>query len=332
MELENYQTKTGQTSISLLIENFPEAAEVVLNQCVHHSPHLNTTEPEYTVSYDFKYLDPGPEVKDCSKRFSAVKTMIKHQRERLLLHPLTLKYHERKWITLGRFGFIFDFVTYFILLVLLSMFVVEERGGVEFRPPNDADMPPNMTTSGEAYKQKPSDIYKKESAFTKSVPYVVLIFAILHICKEFFQIYIQRWKYFKVFSNYLDWILYTSTTIFMAPYVTPLDVLDERFSSMKDPRDIWILGAVAIFVCHINMMLFLRRYRLFGTYISMYLEVTKTVFQVMAVFVYLIVAFALVFFILFKEQVSGIIYIIRFDPLLERVVDWYDWKLSDAMA
>ena len=43
----------------------------------------------------------------------------------------------------------------------------------------------------------------------------------------------------------------------MAPYVTSLDVLDARFSSLKDPRDIWILGAVAIFVCHINMMLFL---------------------------------------------------------------------------
>lgn len=86
-------------------------------------------------------------------------------------------------------------------------------------------------------------------------------------------------------------------------------------ASVKDPRDIWILGAVAIFVCHINMMLFLRRYRLFGTYIPMYLEVTKTVFQVMVVFVYLIVAFALVFFILFKEQVSGIILAIRCDPL-----------------
>ena len=156
---------------------------------MHHPPHLNTTDPEYTVSYDFKYLYPGPEGKDCSKRFSAVKTMIKHQRdsERFLLHPLTLKCHERKWITLERFGFTFDFITYFILLVLLSMFVVEERGDVDFRPPNDADMPPNMTRSGEAYKQKPSDIYKKESAFTKSVPYIVLIFVIMHICKELFS-------------------------------------------------------------------------------------------------------------------------------------------------
>ena len=156
------EKKSGQASISLLIENFPDAAEVILNQCVHHSPHLNTTDPKYTVSYDFKYLNPGPEGKDCSKRFSAVKTMIKHQRdsERFLLHPLTLKCHERKWITLDRFGFTFDFITYFILLVLLSMFVVEERGDVDFRPPNDADMPPNMTRSGEAYKQKPSDIYR----------------------------------------------------------------------------------------------------------------------------------------------------------------------------
>ena len=147
MELENYQTKTGQTSISLLVENFPEAAEVALNQCVHHSPHLKITDPEYTVTYDFKYLDPGPEVKKSSKRFSTVKTMIKHQRERLLLHPLTLKFNERKWSTLGKFGFFGDFFTYFILLVLLSIFIVKQRGGVDLSPQS----PPNMTTSGESY-------------------------------------------------------------------------------------------------------------------------------------------------------------------------------------
>ncbi|KAL9969326.1 hypothetical protein ACROYT_G021526 [Oculina patagonica] len=50
------------------------------------------------------------------------------------------------------------------------------------------------------------------------------------------------------------------------------------------------------------MMLFLRRYRLFGTYISMYIEVAKTVIQVMVVFIFLVMGFALVFYILFKEQ------------------------------
>ena len=303
VELENYQTKTGQTSISLLIENFPDAAEVVLNQCVHHSPHLNTTDPEYTVTYDFRYLDPGPKVKDCSKRFSAVKKMIKHARERLLLHPLTLKFNERKWIKLGRFGFFSNFFTYLILLVLLSIFVVEQRGVADLSLRN----PPNITTPAEAYKPKPSDVYKKDSGFTKSVPYIVLLMAILHILKEFFQIYMQRWKYFRDTSNYLDWILYISITVFMAPYVTLLDVLDQRFSGMSDPRNFWIFGIVAIFVCYSNMLLFLRGYRLFGTYISMYTEVIKTVVQVTLVFVFLVVGFALVFYILFMEQVRAII-------------------------
>ena len=299
MELENYQTKTGQTSISLLVENFPEAAEVALNQCVHHTPHLKTTDPEYTVTYDFKYLDPGPEVKRSSKRFSTVKTMIKHQRERLLLHPLTLKFNERKWSTLGKFGFFGDFFTYLILLVLLSIFIVEQRGGVDLRPKG----PPKVNTSGESNKPKPSDVYNKDSAFAKSVPYIVLLFAILHLCKEFFQIYTQRWKYFKDTSNYLDWILYISTTVFMAPYVTSLNVLNERLSGMTDPRNLWISGVVAIFVCYSNMMLFLRRYRLFGTYISMYTEVIKTIVQVMVVFVFLVLGFALVFYVLFMEEV-----------------------------
>jgi len=301
VELENYQTKTGQTSISLLVENFPHAAEVALNQCIHHSPHLSTTDPEYTVTYDFKYLDPGPEVKDCSKRFSAVETMIKHAREQLLLHPLTLKFNERKWSKLGKFGFFGDFLTYFILLVLLTIFVVEQREDVDLSPRNS-------TTSAEAYKkQEPSDFYKKDSGFTKSAPFIVLLLAILHILKEFFQIYMQRWKYFKDTSNYLDWILYISTTVFMAPYVTLLDVLNERFSGMSDARNLWIFGVMAIFVCYSNMMLFLRRYRLFGTYISMYTEVIKTVIQVMVVFVFLVLGFALVFYILFMEQVRVII-------------------------
>ena len=280
MEIENYKTKTGQTSISLLVENFPEAAEVALTQCMHYSPHLNTTDPEYTIRYDFKYLDLGPEVKDYSTRFSTVKTMIKHQRARLLLHPLTLKFNERKWSTLGKFGFFGDFVTYFILLIFLSIFAVQVSN---VKRQNDTDVLPGMNISGEA------NIYHEEySAFARLVPLICSVIIILHIFKEFFHIYIQRWRYFKDISNYLRWIFYLSMNAW--PVV----------------QDVRILWAVAIFGCYTNMMLFLRRFRLFGTYISMYTEVIKTVVQVMVVFVFLVLGFALVFHILFKEQVKVI--------------------------
>ncbi|XP_068755474.1 transient receptor potential cation channel subfamily A member 1-like [Montipora capricornis] len=298
IELENYKTSNGQTAISLLIENFPEAAEVVLNQCVHHSEHLNPSDPEYAVTYNFKYLDQDPATNSPEGRFSAVKTMIKYQRERLLLHPLTLKLNERKWVTLGRAVFMIDFMTYLMLMIFFTIFIVDERSIQNFRPANNSD--------GGIPKQRlrPSDIYKLETAFAEIVPPLILLFSIIHICKEFLQIYVQRCSYFKDFSNYLDWILYGSTLVFMVPYVMSPARLDEWLENMKDPRTLWFAGILAIFVCYTNMMLFLRRYRLFGTYISMYVEVTQTVVQVMGVFIFLVLGFALVFYILFKEQIG----------------------------
>ena len=256
----------GQTAISLLVENFPEAAEVVLNQCVRSSDHLNPADPDYVVTYDFKHVDPGPDAVLSSGRFSTVQMMIKHKRERLLLHPLTLKFNERKWQRLGRYVFLFDFVTYLLLMVFFTVFIVY------------------VPSKG-------------------TIPFLILTFSLLRTCKELLQIYVQRWNYFKDLSNYLNWTLYITTALFMVPYVTNPDVLNEFFASTKDSQVLWNIGVIAIFVCYTNMMLFLRRYRLFGTYISMYIEVTKTVFQVMIVFIFLVLGFAFAFYVLFKEQV-----------------------------
>ena len=282
----------GQTAISLLVENFPEVAEAVLNQCVSSSDHLNPADPDYAVTYDFKHLDPGPDADMSSGRFSTVQMMIKHKRERLLLHPLTLKFNERKWRRLGRYVFLFDFVTYLLLMVFFTVFIVIDRRGQTFSEP---------------LKQKLSTLYNdNDDPFKGTIPFLILTFSLLHIGKELFQIYVQRWSYFKDLSNYLNWTLYITAALFMVPYVTSQDVLNKIlvFAGTKYSLVLWNIGVIAIFLCYTNMMLFLRRYRLFGTYISMYIEVTKTVFQVMVVFIFLVLGFALAFYVLFKEQVS----------------------------
>ena len=277
----------GQTAISLLVENFPEAAEVVLNQCVRSSDHLNPADPDYAVTYDFKHLDPGPDADISSGRFSTVQMMIKHKRERLLLHPLTLKFNERKWQRLGRYVFLFDFVTYLLLMVLFTAFIAFDRGGLNF-----------------CESQQRSKLYYDDDLFKGSIPFFIFTFCLLPICKELLQIYVQRWNYFKDLSNYLNWTLYITAALFVFPYVLNQEVLNKVLANTNDPKIFWNIGVIAIFVCYTNMMLFLRRYRLFGTYISMYIEVTKTVFQVMVVFIFLVLGFALAFYVLFKEQVS----------------------------
>ena len=238
---------------------------------MHHSERLNSTDPEYKVTYNFKYLDQGVEMP--SGRFSAVQAMIKHRRERLLLHPLTLKFNEFKWVKLGRSVFMFDFVTYLILMILFTIFIVDQRAGQDFRK---VDNQSNNSAQG-VPKRKPSDFYRKDT-LTLIVPPMIVLFAVVHMCKEFLQIYVQRWNYFKDLSNYLDWTLHICAALFMIPYVMTQQNLDDWLEGMKDPRSLWIIGIVAIFVCYTNMILFLRRYRLFGTYIAMYIEVTKTVF------------------------------------------------------
>ena len=237
--------------------------------------------------------------------------MIKHKRERLLLHPLTLKFNERKWSTLGKFGFFGDFVTYFILLTFLSIFVVQQRGVPDqttvCRPENCTDALSKITTSEkndtdvQPRTNAEYDYYEEDAAFAKTMVTICLVFGTLNVCKEFFQIYMQRWRYFKDTSNYLRWIFYLS----ILGIVGILEFDDKSLN-------VWIPWGVAIFMCYTNILLFLRRYRLFGTYISMYTEVIKTVVQVMVVFVFLVLGFALVFHVLFKEQVKVIIKI-RYD-------------------
>ena len=83
----------------------------------------------------------------------------------------------------------------------------------------------------------------------------------------------------------------------------PDHVINDLFQEMTDPYLLWIVGLVSIFFCYANLVLFLRRFRLFGVYVTMFVEVTKTVLKVLLVFVIFIIGFSIVFFILFKEQV-----------------------------
>lgn len=60
-----------------------------------------------------------------------------------------------------------------------------------------------------------------------------------------------------------------------------------------------------MFLGFTNLILFLRVLSRVGLYVNMYLEVVKTLIKVMSLFVIFILAFSLVFYILFKEEVSA---------------------------
>lgn len=305
----------GHTPMKLLIEHFPESAELLMDRCVKRSEKIAYDDPNFSVTYDFHLLDPGPDDPAFvnGKRFFGPSTMVKHEQKTLLLHPLTQVLLNQKWSTFGRFIYYFNFLTYLIFVGLYSAFIIIERQKLNFTNTYEVqgldcyDEPVYDENDEEivGYDQvcyPVSEFYEGQTQFSKGFSYIVFIFAIVHLVKEIIQIIIQRFRYFTEISNLLEWMLYGTACAFMIPYVMPDSITNDLFAEMTDPYLLWLVGVASIFLCYANLVLFLRRFRLFGIYVTMFLEVTQTVLKVLIVFMVFIVGFSIVFFILFKEQ------------------------------
>ena len=66
----------------------------------------------------------------------------------------------------------------------------------------------------------------------------------------------------------------------------------------------WQLGVFTVFFAWMNFLLFLRRLPRIGIYVVMIVEILKTFLRFFAIFFLFILAFAICFTILLKNQVS----------------------------
>ncbi|OWF48478.1 Transient receptor potential cation channel subfamily A member 1 [Mizuhopecten yessoensis] len=113
----------GFTPMKRLIEKVPEAAMVVMDNCLEYSDHRKD-DLQYTVKHDFKYLDPGPGDLSCAQiRYFAVNTMVERKREDLLGHTLVQSLLLMKWRNFGRILFYLNLASYLIYLVILLTYI-----------------------------------------------------------------------------------------------------------------------------------------------------------------------------------------------------------------
>lgn len=266
-----------------LIKSMPRLAEVVMNKCVKYSD-LPRDDPEYSVSFDFSLLAAPRDKEDPNTaggpRFFGPSTMVEFERERLLMHPLSQALLQWKWITMGKPLYWLNFFTYFAFVALLTLFVVTERDLEILRDEN-------------GYQK----VFRFRTKFSTGVPIMILIFIFLHMIKELYQITVQKWRYFTHLTNYTEWCCYITALCFVSPYI-------KGESIFRDSAAMWPLATIVILLSYTTLILFLRRFGNFGVYISMFLEVTRTLFKVLIIFIPVIFAFALSFFLLLKEQVS----------------------------
>lgn len=249
---------------------------------------------ERSIKYDFTLLDPAPDDQSETKgeRFLGLATMVKHKQQLLLTHALSRKLLLVKWRRFGWFVYGGNIALYTIFLIFMTIFVLTERENVRFPDPRKKNNPDEFDLDDNFFVEK--------NSFNKAVPYIVIIFAIVHLAKEVYQIYTQRLRYFTEWSNLLEWTLYVTAFLFVLPYVNDDTTLRENYEIY------WQMGTFSIFLAYINLILIIEPLKFVGLYVTMFLEVMWTVLKVLTLFVMFTVAFSMAFFILLKEQVSGI--------------------------
>nr|WDP79878.1 transient receptor potential cation channel subfamily A member 2 [Apostichopus japonicus] len=102
---------------------------------------------------------------------------------------------------------------------------------------------------------------------------------------------VRATEYLTEFTNIFEWVLYITSLTFVGPCL-----LSFSFATQ------WPCGAVAVFLAWFNFLLYLQRFDIFGIYVVMFLEILRTLCQVLVVFSILIIAFALTFHILLPHE------------------------------
>ena len=269
-----------------LIEHFPDAAHVVMDRSIQKSV------SERSIKYDFTILDPGPDDQSGpnGERFLGLSTMVQHKQQILLTHPLSRKLLLVKWRKFGWLIYGGNLVLYALFLIFLTIFVVTERKTVNFPDPKRKDDPEDDFDEDELFKEK--------TPFNRAVPSIVVIFAFVHLAKEIYQIFTQRFRYFTEWSNYLEWTLYITAFLFVLPYISDDTGIRKNYSIY------WQMGTFSIFFAYVNLILMIEPLKFLGLYVTMFIEVMKTVISVLTLFIMFTLAFSMAFFILLQEQVS----------------------------
>uniref|UniRef100_F7ABJ7 Ion transport domain-containing protein n=2 Tax=Ciona intestinalis TaxID=7719 RepID=F7ABJ7_CIOIN len=160
--------------------------------------------------------------------------------------------------------------------------------GIHFEKMSETYITVNDTNGTLTTTRAPPIVF---SRFQIAMMIQLTVVNLLEILKELGQMYQQRGEYFRDFTNVTEWTLYVTSVLFAVPFLTGYP-LHWQFE----------VGAVAVFLGWFNLLVFLQKFDLAGIYVVMFMQILKTLIQVLLVFSFLLVAFSLAFTVLMKNE------------------------------
>ncbi|KAI4539720.1 hypothetical protein MG293_010115 [Ovis ammon polii] len=271
-----------------LVEYLPECMKVLLDFCVMPSTEDKSSQ-DYHIEYNFTYLQcpleftkKGTPVQDVVyEPLLTLNAMVQHNRIELLNHPVCKEYLLMKWLAYGFRAHVLNLGSYCLGLFPMTFLVVSIRPGMAF----------NSTGIINETSDHSEILDTKNSYAINFCMILVLLSSILGYCKEVAQIFQQKRNYFLDKDNAAEWIIYTTSIIFVSPLFIRIPAYVQ-----------WQCGAVAIFLYWMNFLLYLQRFEKCGIFIVMLEVIMKTLLKSTIVFIFLLVAFGLCFYVLLNFQ------------------------------
>ena len=222
----------------------------------------------------------------CSlKTMKVLENMMAYKRVNLLTHPVVNAFLSNKWRRYGRFIYNSIFLFHFLMVFLLSVFVliipnpVQILESVSSTDVNETDL--NNTRTVEPHSLE-------ISTGAQVLRAVTLLLNVIFLARIglFLIISRSRAKAIKAFRHISLWINLL-TGIFNFIYLVAPNTLE-----------IWPVGAVACFFSWLSLLFGLEHFTMTGTIVKMIVAVTKTVVLVLLMCVFMLLAFAFSFYIL----------------------------------
>ncbi|KAK3893875.1 hypothetical protein Pcinc_002317 [Petrolisthes cinctipes] len=304
------------TPFRMLVERFPDVAEVVLDRCAEViKPASSIPQQELLVeflddTYQIKQqssdetsnpYDNTGHLKDLARPYTTSARMLKknhplmlmveHKRTTLLAHRVCVSLIKHKWAKFGRLVYYLNLVIYIAFLVSLSTYVLSARTLNWIKPNGSEDYQLNMRDAFTCHEVN-WDVWYGE-VLLEACKWLVVSVAILEILKEIAQIY-QAWTAYLSVENLVEWCCYVCAVLFVS---------DTHQCPLKEEWQ-WQVGAMAVFLAWLNLLLYIRVFNFFGIYVIMFTEILTTFISFFVVFFFFIIAFAFSFYTVLSKEYS----------------------------
>lgn len=209
-----------------------------------------------------------------------IETMAIHRRERCLTHPISFHLLNTKWKKFGWITFGVNLLAYFMFITPLTALAVYSR---------DNEYTLCGLNSSNASVDKDDYPCTFSNVVVQVFNYFVLITASAHLLKEVISLFHQRLSYLQDVSNFLEWICYITSIIYVLP---PCDCK----AGIRNE-----IGAVALFFGWMNLILYFRRLSSYGPYVIMLTTMFVTLVKVLLLWMLFIMAFGTTFVMVMKD-------------------------------